>query len=263
MLLSAGAVGADVAAEPAAGDVDGSAVVLRERPDGGAAQIGARRIAPVVRERRVDDSSCPPRSKIAPPPPPSTCWPVELPSVNAMFWITSLGRRLVVAVRRRPHLRRVARVLVEDPAPAGAAERHQAAAVQHDPGARIAHLGGRAHGDRDRMGPAGEADDAARPNRGDDCGRGAAGRRAAADDVVRMGRVHQPARGGDRYGMGTPRAAAAGAARHSPRPPCGARTPSCITRAAAHHGKGTRRAVAECGHADEGLWPPIGPRQRI
>ena len=35
--------------------------------------------------------SWPPRSKIAPPPPPSKCWPVELPAVKAMFWITSRG----------------------------------------------------------------------------------------------------------------------------------------------------------------------------
>src|SRR5581483_4532341 len=49
------AVGAHTAAERAARDVDGPVVVLAERPDGRAAEVGAGGVAAVAQERRVDD----------------------------------------------------------------------------------------------------------------------------------------------------------------------------------------------------------------
>ena len=68
---------------------------------------------------------------------------------------------LVVAVRRRPVLLRVAGVLVEDPALAAAVERHQAAAVEHHPARLVDDLRGLPHPDRHRLGPAVEGDHAA------------------------------------------------------------------------------------------------------
>ena len=55
---------------------------------------------------------------------------------------------LVLAVPRRPDLRLVARVLVQDPAGALAVERDQAAAVEDDVGLVVEDLGGRGHRDR-------------------------------------------------------------------------------------------------------------------
>ena len=67
-------------------------------------------------------------------------------------------RGLVLAVRRREHLGGVAGVHVQDAAPAGAAQRDQAAPVEDDLSPRVEDLGGRAHPDRDGLGPAREPD---------------------------------------------------------------------------------------------------------
>ena len=92
----------------------------------------------------------------------------------------SCGVVLVLAVRRRPALRLVAGVHVEDAPLAAAAERHLAAAVDHDLGPGVvADLRGGLHGDRHRVGTAVERDDARRPRHGvDDRGARAARRRA-------------------------------------------------------------------------------------
>ena len=115
---------------------------------------------PVKRESMT--FSWPPRSKMAPPPPPSKSCPVELPSANVMFCTISDGTGLVLAMRRRPHLSRVAGVHVEDPADSAAAQRHLAGPVEDDPGAGIADLRGGLHRDGHRARTTGERDHAAR-----------------------------------------------------------------------------------------------------
>src|SRR6266851_7190167 len=94
--------------------------------------------------------------------------------------------RLVLTVRCGPHLTLVTRVDVQDPAEAGPAQRHLTAAVDDYPGAGVADLGRGTHDDSHRKRAAAEGDDAALGHRSHHCGRGAAGRTAVADHVIRI-----------------------------------------------------------------------------
>ena len=127
------AVAAATAAEGAADDVHRPAVVLRQRADGRAAEVGAGAVAAVAEERRVHDLELAAAGEDRAAAPALEVSPVELPSAKVRCWTTSCGRGLVVAVVGGPDLPLVAGVLVEDPALAAAAQRDQPAAVDHDP----------------------------------------------------------------------------------------------------------------------------------
>ena len=122
----------------------------------------------------------PPRTKIAPPPPPFGLVAGAVAVGEDQVLHGQPRVVLVLAVRGGEALPLVAGVHVEDAALAAAAERHLAAAVQHDLRAgRVLDLGGPGHRDGDRGRPAVEADDPARRDRRDHRVGGATGRRAA------------------------------------------------------------------------------------
>jgi hypothetical protein len=98
--------------------------------------------------------------------------------------------RLVDAVVGRP--RAGTGIGVQDPALAGAAQRHEPTAVQHDEVAGLRHAGGRGHDDRDWLRAAPEPDDPAFGDSPDYRRRRAARRRARADYMVRMTGIDRP-----------------------------------------------------------------------
>ena len=164
MLLSAPPLLQTLPREAAADDVDGAVVVLGERANRAAAEVRAVAVAAVVDERRVDDAQ--PAAAVEDRAAAAAVEVARRSSCrrrSARFWTTSARRGLVLAVRRRPHLRRVAGVHVEDAAPALPAQRHQPAAVEDDQRAGVPDLGRGRHPDRDRRRAAREADDAAGP----------------------------------------------------------------------------------------------------
>ena len=162
MLPSLGA-----AAERARRDDDRQPLVLAEHAQRAATQIGTGRVAAVGGEHAVDHlhPAATDEHRAAATALAQVAGAVALREVQALdreLWLV-----LVLAVRRRPDLRLVARVHVQDAPLAGTAEGHLAAAVEHDDGRGVDHLGGVGHHDRDRVGPAVERDDAAvgRPRR--------------------------------------------------------------------------------------------------
>lgn len=106
---------------------------------------------------------------------------------------------MILAVRARPHLRRIACIHVENSPSPAAAERHQPAAVKDDLGTGVHHLGGRSHPDHHGLRTAREPDDPAGPNRGDDRRRCATCSRAATDGMARMRCVNRTAGTGYRH----------------------------------------------------------------
>ena len=161
----------------------------------------------------------------------------------------SCGLVLVLAVRRRPDLRRVARVHVQDPALAAAAERHPAASVEHDDGGCVDHLRGVGHDDGDRVRPAVEGDDPAVGDRIDDSLRRAARWGAGTDHDVGMRGVDWARLVGQRHACWIPRT--------RERQPSGEDAGRCRTVDLRHGGtRGSRLgeraagALAAIGHRD-------------
>src|ERR1700722_14621354 len=127
------AVGAHAAGEGAAGDLDGPVLVLAQGPDGGPAQVGTGGIAAVGGEAGVDDLELAAAVEDGPAAPAV----VDLPGGVAVGEGDVLhgqgGSGLVLAVRGGPGLGRIAGVHIQDAPHAAAAQRDQAAAVQHYP----------------------------------------------------------------------------------------------------------------------------------
>ena len=129
---------------PAEGAVDHVyrlVVVLAEHPDGGPAEVGPGGVAAVAGERGFTTLTRPPRTNIAPPPPPSKRLAggvavdegqvLDVSCGVAWFWQCEVVQTWAGSqvswyrMRRRP----------------AAAQRDLAAAVEHDLGAGVAHLG--------------------------------------------------------------------------------------------------------------------------
>src|SRR5690606_20675956 len=105
---------------------------------------------------------------------------------------------LVLAVRRGPALRLVARVHVQDARGPSTAQRHQASTAADDVGTRVVeHLGGAVERDRERVGTAIERDDASTRDGVDERVCRATLRGAVADDVGRIGHVFEARLRGD------------------------------------------------------------------
>ena len=221
-------------AEGAGCDDDRQSLVLAEDTQRRSAQIGTGGVAAVGGEAALDHL----HPTTADEHRATATALAQVAGAVALCEMKALDRELravlVLAVRRRPDLRRVARVHVEDATLAGPAERHPAAAVEHDDGGSVDHLGGVGHDDGDRVRPAVEGDDPAVRHRIDNRLRRAARRRA----------VRRSPRRDARCRLGAPRRAVAhlldsrvaatsdelrahrplpdrrsAARRHSPRPP--------------------------------------------
>ena len=151
MLLSAPPLLQHVVREAAVHDIDGKAVVLRQRADRPAADVRSVGLAAVARERGVDDPQPAAAVEDGASAAAVEALAVRVAVGERQVLDDQLGGRLILAVRRRPHLCRIAGVHVEDAVPALAAERHQPTAVEDDPRARVRDLGGRVHPDRDGL----------------------------------------------------------------------------------------------------------------
>ena len=128
------------ARERAVDDPHRPAVVLLERPDGAAAEVGPGPVAPVAVEREPTMSR-PPRTKTAPPPPPSACrrWHRHRQGEVLDHQPGVPGPGSATSSRPASGRRCSGRGCV----PAAPAQGHQAAAVDDHPGAGVDHLGGR------------------------------------------------------------------------------------------------------------------------
>ena len=175
--------------EGAADDEDREAVVLREDLDRGAADVRPGRGAAVAVELAVDHAEPPAADEDrAAAVHRLGARGLAVGEDEALHGQDGVG--LVLAVVRRPDLRLVARVLVQDPAGALSVERDEAAPVEDDIGLVVEDLGGHGHRDRDRVRAAGERDDPALGHGRCDRRTGAARRGAGPDDMVGMRGVH-------------------------------------------------------------------------
>jgi hypothetical protein len=126
------AVAAHVGGEAAVDDVYGKVVVLRQRPDGSASDVRSITLAAVAGEHGVDDAQSPAAGEDGAAAATVELLAARVPVREGQVLDDQLGRGLVLAVRRRPHLRRIAGVHVEDAAPALTAQRHQPASIEDD-----------------------------------------------------------------------------------------------------------------------------------
>ena len=187
------------AAECAVRDVDRKSLVLAEDSDRGATDIRPRRVAPVDGEHGVDDLE----SSTSHPDRPSSIGvePRRVGICEGQVLDGEPGMVLVLTVRSRPYLGRVARVHVEDAIRAASAQCHRATAVDDDLwSGGVDNLRSFGHHDGVRVRSTIERDD---PTLGDginDRCRGAALRRSSPDHDVRVRNVLRPRLGRHRVG---------------------------------------------------------------
>ena len=162
--------------------------MLAQHSDTGAADIGTDIVTDVPEETRIDDLESSSSHEDG-----TTAIRVltlgvavdEGQVLHRQTWMI-----LVLTMGRRPYLRSVARVHVEDAPVPHAAERHESAAVDHDLGPGVVdNLGGGRHLNRQWGWTTIERDSPALGNRCHNRGGGAALRSAVANDVIGMGGV--------------------------------------------------------------------------
>src|SRR5205085_2764668 len=127
-----GAVRADVAFEGARRDDDGQTVRLAEHPQRTTAEIRPGCVTPIRGERAVDDLHATAAHEHRSPAAALGEVSRAVPRSEAHVLDRELRLLLVLTMRGRPDQRLVARVHGEDAPLSGAAERHLAAAVEHD-----------------------------------------------------------------------------------------------------------------------------------
>ena len=160
-------------------------MVLRQRANRSTAEVGAGAFAAVAGKRRVQDPQPSAAIEDRAAATAVVALPGRVPVDEAHVLDRELRARLVLAVRRRPHLLWIARVHVEDAPSSPAAEGDEPAAVKHDPRRRVAHPRRLGHADRHRTRSAGKADHPTGADGGDDRARGAARGRSVTDHAAR------------------------------------------------------------------------------